>query len=210
MNYLQYFKDLEMRRAGVLHCSDLKASAVCAGWEDTTALPNAGEQNPWDPFTSTSCTMCPELPRCFKCSHSPSNHGILPLCCNHPTPLFQPSHHVQVLGVTWATGSGPQQGCFTSLALLTPWLLPVLALLSFRLNHPARRKLAHARSGTRMHHRNMWALLAFTQRIIRQIAPGFQGVKTKSGSSAWGASNATLMELIHKAKDKTKKNMPCL
>lgn len=31
MNYLQYFKDLEMRRAGVLHSSDLKASVVCAG-----------------------------------------------------------------------------------------------------------------------------------------------------------------------------------
>lgn len=93
MNYLQYFKDLEMRRAGVLHCSDLKASAVCAGWEDTTALPNAGEQNPWDPFASTSCSMCPELPRCFKCSHPPSDHGISPLCCNRPALLFQPSHH---------------------------------------------------------------------------------------------------------------------
>ena len=31
MNYLQYFKDSEMTRAGLLHSSDLKASAICAG-----------------------------------------------------------------------------------------------------------------------------------------------------------------------------------
>lgn len=47
------------------------------GKEDT-ALPNAREQNPWHPFASTSCSMCPGLPRCFKSSHSPAHHCISP------------------------------------------------------------------------------------------------------------------------------------
>lgn len=48
------------------------------GKEDTPALPNAGEQNPWHPFASTSCSLCSGLPRCFKFSHSPSHHCVSP------------------------------------------------------------------------------------------------------------------------------------
>lgn len=57
------------------------------GKEDTTALPNAGEQNPWHPFASTSCSLCSGLPRCFEFSHSPSHHCVSPAA----TPLSSSS-----------------------------------------------------------------------------------------------------------------------
>lgn len=61
------------------------------GKEDTTALPNAGEQNPWHPFASTSCSVCPGLPRRFKFSHSPAHHCVSPavtLFCSSSLPTI--------------------------------------------------------------------------------------------------------------------------
>lgn len=128
MNYLQYSKDLEMRRAGVLHSSDLKASVSVLDKEDTTTLSDTGEQNPWHPFASTSCNMCPRLPRCFMFSHSSSHHYISPavaLLISSSLLTFTVENYAWVPRVTWTTGSGHQQGRFASLTLLRHWSIPV-------------------------------------------------------------------------------------
>lgn len=91
MKYLQYFKDLEMRRAGVLPSSDLKASEVCAGQgRHNISAKRWGTKS----LTSFCEHQLQRVPRAAKMLRVRS-FSFPPLCftCSHPAPLFQPSHH---------------------------------------------------------------------------------------------------------------------